>query len=169
MFFKIKWKGKFMKMKSKCFFGLGVFWVFGLVLTGCPTNGSDEPYIGPKTIKITGYSLQDITAYDMEIYSESTGTDGWSHTAWAPEVIDGQTITYTVANWEDHWENPKPWTGTGKFFIVIECKPPNDESQDGAKYVYSVDGTNATLVDIKYQVTTLEWAKFIWLKDYTAG
>jgi hypothetical protein len=144
-----------------------------LTLIGCPTDDDDsgggEPYDGPKTIKITGYNSQDITAYDMEIYSESTGTDGWPPTAYALEEINGQTITYKVVNWEDHWDNPEPWTGTGKFFIVIECDPPKDPSKDGSKYVYSVDGTNATPVDIKYEVTTLEWSKFIWSSDYTAG
>jgi hypothetical protein len=62
------------------------------------------------------------------------------------------------------------WTGTGQFYIVIECRPPKkDPSKTGSNYVYSADGINPTPVDIKDAVTTLEWAKFIWLRDYTAG
>jgi len=156
-------KGKFLILGM-----LALVLALDLVFVGC-NNGGGEPYDGPKTIKITGYNSQGITAYNMEIYSEATGTAGWPPAACADQEINGQTITYAVVNWDDHWGNPTPWTGTGKFFIVIECNPPKDSSKDGAKYVYSADGTNATLVDIKDEITTLQWSKFIWLRDYTAG
>jgi hypothetical protein len=123
-----------------------------------------------KIIKITGYSPQGTTAYSMQIFSESAGADVWPPAAVAVEEIDGQTITYRMGIWMHRWDNLESWTGTGKFFIVIECDPPNDSSKDGAKYVYSEDGINATPVDIKNEVTTLEWSKVIWLQqDYTAG
>jgi hypothetical protein len=156
-------------MKNKRFVSIGVFLIFGFVLTGC-TGGSDEPYTGPKTIKITGYNLpNDVTVYEMTIFPESTGIN-WPPTACGNEEIDGQIITYTMVNWDDHWSNPTSWTGTGKFFIMFECDTPKeDQSKDGAHYVYSADGVNATPVDIKSEVTTLEWSKFIWHNDYTAG
>lgn len=122
----------------------------------------------PKTIKITGYNSQPITAYSMSIFSESADPAGWPPAAVAVEEIDGQTITYGLGIWMYRWDNLEPWTGTGKFFIVIECNPPKN-SGDGSKYVYSADGVNPTPVDIKEAITTLEWAKFIWLTDYTAG
>jgi hypothetical protein len=138
-------------------------------------GGTDDTLIAaltsgpPKTIKITGYNSQDITVSDIEIFLESRGAGVWPPVAGAFVNIDGQTITVTPVN---YWNTPnpgEPWTGTGKFFIVIECRPPHDPSKDGANYVYSADGINATPVDIKDEVTTLEWSKFIWLRDYTAG
>jgi hypothetical protein len=120
----------------------------------------------PKTIKITGYSpqggIEDVG--EMTIFSESTDPAGWPPAAKAyPPVINGQIITCSLMANQEHW------TGTGKFFILIECYPAKDPSKDGSKYIYSVDGTNPTPVDIKNEVTTLEWSKFIWLTDYTAG
>jgi len=53
---------------------------------------------------------------------------------------------------------------------MFECNTPkNDPSKDGSHYVYSADGINPTPVDIKNGVTTLQWSKFIWYNDYTAG
>jgi hypothetical protein len=124
----------------------------------------------PKTMIITGYNPQDgITAYAMSISSEQKGPNVWPPDAVAVEELNGQTITYELAIWMRRWDNLEPWTGTGKFFIVIECRPPKDASRDGSKYVYSADGTNPTPVDITDEVTTLEWSKFIWFADYTAG
>jgi hypothetical protein len=124
----------------------------------------------PKTIKITGYSPEGgITAYAMSIFSETAGADNWPPAAVAVEEIDGQTITYPLGIWMYRWDNLEPWTGTGKFFIVIECNPLKDPSRDGSKYVYSEDGIHPAPVDITDEATTLEWSKFIWLWDYTAG
>ena len=125
----------------------------------------------PKTISITGYSSPGIKVYTMQLSSESADApDAWPPAAVAVEEIDGQTVTYRLGLWMQRWEDLEPWTGTGKFFIVIDCAPPlKDSSKDGAKYVYSADGIHATPVDIRDEVTTLDWSKFIWLKDYTAG
>jgi hypothetical protein len=129
----------------------------------------------PKTIKITGYDSQGgITANAIQIFSEQEGFEIWPPDANAAEEIDGQTITYRPRIWTSNYRDdnvkPCPWTGTGKFFIVIDCDPPkNNPLQDGSIYVYSADGTNPTPVDIKAEVTTLEWAKFIWQRDYTEG
>jgi hypothetical protein len=153
-------------LSFQCASQLGTFFVKMVSISLSPVQ--DGP---PKTIKITGYSSQGgITAEYMYISPESTGRpDSWPPIASAEQVIDGQTITYTLGIWEDDWNDPKPLTGTEKFFIVIEGSPPKDPSKDGAKYVYSADGRNPTPVDIKDAVTTLEWSKFIWFADYTAG
>ncbi|GHU79379.1 hypothetical protein FACS189462_5000 [Spirochaetia bacterium] len=123
----------------------------------------------PKTIKITGYRGS-ITAGNMDIFSEQRGANVFPPAAGTRKAIDGQTITFTVINWTDRRENPEPWTGTGKFFIIIYCSPPKeDATKDGSKYVYSVDGINPAPVDISDEVTVLEWAKFIWLEDFISG
>ncbi|GHU70356.1 hypothetical protein FACS189450_04660 [Spirochaetia bacterium] len=122
----------------------------------------------PKTIKITGYS-GGITAQTMTLFSEQAGVASWPPSAEAHEEIEGQTITYTVKYWAPGRDTGPDWAGIGKFLIVIECRPPRDATKDGSKYVYSVDGTNPTPVDISDEVTVLEWAKFIWLSDYNAG
>jgi hypothetical protein len=124
---------------------------------------------GPsKTIKITGYNSQGITnVWGIYIFSELTGFKAWPPIASAEPVIDGQTITYTLVNYEDDWNDPKSLTGTEKFFIRFDCTPAlHDSSKDTALYVYSVDGTNPTPVDIKDELTTFEWSKFIWIEDY---
>ena len=158
-------------MKKGKFMILGML-ALGLVFAGCNTDSGGKTYEGSKTIKITGYNSQGgITVSEITIWPESAGAENWPTppTACGNPVINGQTITYTLVNWDDHWGNPTSWIGTGKFFIVIECHPPKDSSKDGAKYVYSADGTNATAVYIKDEVTTLQWSKFIWLNDYMGG
>jgi predicted small secreted protein len=147
----------------------------GFAFAGCDTTtGGGEPYNGPKTIKITGYNKAGgVTVPDdgqLSVYTAYPfGEENRIARDSSPE-FNGQTITYTMVNEEDHSNNPTPWTGTGKFYIEIECRPPKaDQSKTGSKYVYSVDGKNPTPVNIKNAVTTLEWAKFIWLKDYKGG
>jgi len=154
-----------MKKGNFLFLGmLAMALALSLVLVRC---SSDEPYDGPKTIKITGFD-NSVNVLENELTVESELGAG-SPVARADNIVNGQTITCTLVNWADHWSNPEPWTGTGKFFIVIACYNPRDPSKTGAKYVYSADGTNATAVDIKDEVTTLQWSKFIWLKDYMGG
>ena len=144
---------------------------------GSPISGlTFNDLNGAKTIKITGFNLQGVTVIGgLCIFSESTGAEVHPPVAVADDsagviVIDGQTLTFTVVNWEDHRNNPTPWTRTGKFFIQFECQPPkNDPAKNGAHYYYSTDSTNPALFDIQDAVTTLEWSKFIWYADYTAG
>jgi hypothetical protein len=144
----------------------------GFAFSGCDTpTGGGDPYDGSKTIKITG--LQDgITAQWIYIFSEEKGIPSWPPTARATiEEYDGQTITIPLVTHETYRsDNPEPWTGTGKFYIEIECYPPRDNpTRKGSKYVYSVDGTNPSIVDIQNEVTSLEWSKFIWRSDYIGG
>jgi hypothetical protein len=128
----------------------------------------------PKTITITGYSGgiladgMDRSSYSGDILAGGIGISSeLGGGAWAPREIDGQTITYALSvGWDDIYI---PWTGTGKFFITIDCYPPRDPSYDDSRYVYSEDGVNPAPVDIKDAVTTLEWSKFIWLEDYNWG
>ena len=154
-------------MKKFASFGmLAMMSIF--ILINCNNDGGEQ-YEGPKTIKITGYE-GGVTAYSMEIYAESAGIDSWPPAAEAIQVIDAQTITYPLEGWKSGGATTgESWTGSGFFFIIIECNPPKDLSKDGAKYAYSENGINATPVEIKNGVTTLQWSKFIWLKDFTAG
>jgi hypothetical protein len=159
------------QMKKDNFLILGMLAMvlaLGLVFAGCNTVGSNELYDGPKTVQITGYnSSQGIIVGVMNL---AESADSWPPAANA-QPIDGQTITYPVLNWEKNSEGVRePWKGTGKFFIWIQCSPPkNDSSKDGSIYVYSVNGTNPAPVDIRDAVTTLEWSKFIWSKDYKSA
>jgi hypothetical protein len=85
-------------------------------------------------------------------------------------VIEDQLITCEMLEWFSGWTNDhKPWTGTGEFFIQFQCYPPKDLSNNVSHYVYSEDGTNPKPVDIKDAVTTLEWSRFIWIRDSNAG
>jgi hypothetical protein len=170
-----KYRKGVLQMKKNCFCGMfATVLALGLVLVGCPTTGSTEPYTGPKTIKITGYNSKVVTSFrEIEIWSLDQGIQGIDN--WESQFpvaaqkelkIDGQTITCEMldsADWSEYW------TGTGKFYIQFQCYPPKDSSYNVSHYVYSEDGKNPTPVDIKGAVTTLEWSKFIWFKDSGAG
>jgi hypothetical protein len=144
----------------------------GFAFAGCATDtDGGEPYDGPKSIKITGYdtSSQGTGAQEITLFTESQGINNWPPSATAYGKPNGQIFILVLTVWDSDWDNPNyPYTDTGKFFVVIEGSP-KDPGRDGGKYAYSVDGTNPALVDIKDAVTTLEWSKFIWHSDYTAG
>jgi hypothetical protein len=146
---------------------LAMMLAFSLILAGCATTtngGSDggEPYDSPKTIKITGYTSESgITVYDIKLQPElnKTAMIGF-------KTISDLNLTYELLNGRN---DLTPWTGVGKFFIMIECQPPKDPAMDGSQYVYSLDGTNPALIDIRDEITVLEWTKFIWFEDNVDG
>jgi hypothetical protein len=116
--------------------------------------------------KITGYSLQGKTDLYVELFDETTGIGSSKFTIASAhaQTPNDQTITLELS------KNDIPWTGIGKYFITISVNPDrNSIPGSGTEYFYSVDGKNPTLVDITNEVTTLEWSKFIWLRDYMAG
>lgn len=164
-------------MKKNVFLALlTVLLIFAFV----DCDNGNIPANGSKKIKITGFNLLNTVGNEVFLFSESTLD--WPPDAWpGGTVTDGQTITNTMVyyewdfdrpepwwNWD--WDNPQPWNGIGKYFVLFQCSPPKyDPSKSGANYVYSVDGINPAQVDIKYEVTTLEWSKFIWIGDYAGG
>jgi hypothetical protein len=174
-------------MKKNSFLILGMLAMvltFGIVAIGCVSTdngsgkpvedtggGENEPSSVPKTIKIIDSNeSQGITAQDiMLIFSESAGPEVWPPFAIAGK--DEQTNIYYVVKFDGNWDwwDIGTWTGTGKFYVVMQTTPPKDSSKDGANYVYSEDGTSPSLVDIRDAVTTLELSKFIWLNDFTNG
>jgi hypothetical protein len=124
-----------------------------------------------RTIKITGYNSEVVTSFrQIQIWSLDQELDEGPPVAarWGKDFKnDGQTIICKLlAEWEG---NLKYWTGTGKCYIWFQCYPPKDPSYNQSDYVYSEDGENPTPVDIKDAVTTLEWSKFIWVRDGNAG
>jgi hypothetical protein len=136
----------------------------GLVFfVSCVTDtGNGEPYDGPKTIKITGFNEEGLTPNGGYVFY----TDALE---WPPVAVGqsndtfkltGQTITVELIDWGIFFTDlttEEPWTGTCKYFIVIQGKPPkNDSSKDGSNYAYSADGINPTSVDINFAKTTLE-------------
>jgi predicted small secreted protein len=123
----------------------------------------------PKTIKITGYNL-DVEKVDaLRIRSESEGPYNGNGMPTAVAGIveaDGQTLTLMSFAGLSFWEGGREfWMGTGTVFLVLQNSEPRDKTKKTAFYTYSADGTNPTAVDIKDEVTTLEWSKFIWVRD----
>ena len=129
----------------------------GLVFTGCGDGTGNEP---PKTIKVTGFDYPDeVIEHWMDIFSE-WNPEEWSPVAGAAGDVDGQTIIYPV--W--YWDTLEFWTGYGNFYIVISFSL----SEDGGKqYVYSLDGKNPGIFNIKNEVTSLKWSDFIWINDFS--
>jgi len=140
-----------------------------LVFLGCITtsnNVSDQQNNEPKTIRITGFDGSQGTL----LISESANPSGW----WPPfgyGGYDDNANVYRIVEWIGRWDwwELNAWMGTGKFYIIIQYGPARDPSKDGANYVYSEDGINPALVEIKDALTILEWSKFIWLFDVTEG
>jgi len=105
----------------------------------------------PQIISVTGIPQGSTEArimligIDSEFWIPGYGTE-----------INGQTATLI-----------SPWSGNGNINIELWVSPsPRDPSRNSAKYVYSANGVNQTPFDIKDEVTTLEWSKFIWIEDW---
>ncbi|MDR2446127.1 MAG: hypothetical protein LBD58_02355 [Treponema sp.] len=147
MFFRINWKGRFLKMRNKWFAGLCVLLVFGFVLAGCPTNGGGgETNNEPKTIVITGFNLDsqpDEMGAFLLIDWETGGPAGGGASR------DGDTCTIKLQ------KGGVPWTGTGEYFLIFEFRP----GINGGKrtlWVYQ----DYSLLAINKAVTTVKWSDF---------
>ena len=173
-------KEYFMKKNKIYVLGmLAMVLAFGLILTGCATNGgntdSDIPNRGssdsdvPKAIKFIGDFPAGFEGERLYLFPSSTRPDSW------PPVAIGWGVNsegnLRLVKWYPGIARPniEDWTETGRFYILMQCQPPKDPSKDGSNYVYSEDGINPTLVDIKDAVTTIDNSKFIYLNDFTAG
>jgi len=151
-------------MKKGRFFVLGML-ALALALSGCDTGG-DEPNNEPKTIVITGFSLQgktDIKVYQVSsIYEMDLGNDTTVYGGAGPDLTGDIAI-------ERYNKDGKPWTGTGKYYIYLQVSPANG-GKGRSGYFYSSDGKNPAQVNIKDKVTKLEWSKFVYFReDSNAG
>jgi len=94
-----------------------------------------------------------------------------------------------VDDWDDMNEDVVPWTGTGTYYICMQVHFSDREKRSA--YLYTTDGvtqvpvtddnlwepdnnaertTNAAEIDIKDAITTLDFAKFVYMgKDPNAG
>jgi len=105
----------------------------------------------PKTITITGVP-QGLSEARIIINNNDIQ---WEYNGYRT-LINGQTVTLSMS-----------WPGTGNINIYLWVSPsPRDSSIKTARYTYSADGVNATPFNIKDEVTTLEWQKFIWVEDW---
>jgi hypothetical protein len=191
MFFKIKWKGKFMKMKNKCFFGFGVLLVFGFILAGCDTDTGGETNTDPKSIKITGFNLEGYSK--LFVFLSDTPQLTWSDERQfeSRAEISGSDITVELAptffdESNDQVKVGEPWTGSGKYYLWIQIAP-TVYTGPGQRpvYFYAIDGTSpvSEKAEVNYNnadgiapvyineaVTTLEFSKFVYRgHDPTAG
>jgi hypothetical protein len=147
---------------------LAMVLAFGFVFAGCAIDGGGEPYDGPKSIKIIGFNLQEKEALHFSLRDEV------SKEVVATTQVDnptGPTITFDLIDWSIYstdWETKEPWTGIGKYWIEIEVNPGN--TLGGARYFYSVDGTNPALIDIKDAETTVNFSNnIVYEEDYNPG
>jgi hypothetical protein len=153
------------KVKFSLFRILVMVLALGLVFASCDTNGSrDEPYNGPKTIKITGFDLEVSEGLEIGILETLDGPKigrifGMPFGS-GPRDVSMELIDMDTTLSGTHPENgEQPWTGTGNYFIFFD---PDDSGSD---YYYSVDGTTPSKYSIKDAVTTLAFTKFIKITD----
>jgi hypothetical protein len=52
-------------------------------------------------------------------------------------------------------EDIGPWTGTGRFYVIIMMAEPF------TFHMYSANGINPTPFDFQDQITTIQWSDFI--------
>jgi hypothetical protein len=167
-------------MENNKFFVLGML-ALGLVLAGCPTDGGDESYTGPKTIKITGFNQEGYTK--LVVFVFETPQFSWPPVVECWAAINGTDITVDLYVADDPWEvfegnaSGEPWAGSGKYYLWIQLdddsgRPPPRRPV----YLYAVDGTTPVSEEaeadydpegiapiyIKEAVTTLEWSKFVY-------
>jgi hypothetical protein len=169
---------------------LAMVLALGLTFASCDPGGGDEPYDGPKTIKITGFNVSNSQMLFIFVSNEP-GCWPW------PPVAGGRTgysesglgsdITVELKDGTDDDEG-EPWTGTGKYYIWIQVQIDGEEKR--SVYHYTVDGvtqvpvtagnlydaynmddiTNAALIDISDAITILDFTKFVYRgKDLDAG
>jgi hypothetical protein len=176
-------------MKSKKFSVLwgtlviaGVGMAFGLVLAGCASSGGAKESAAaatvdtaattidtvevpdePKSIVLTGFDLEDKTqllvyqvssVFQMDLDNDSTVVYGNTRT-----LYDGDIA---IERFQYINNERIPWTGIGKYYIYLQVYPANNGKGRSA-YFYSTDGINPAHVDIKDEVTPLEWSKFVYL------
>ena len=148
---------------------LAIVLALGLVMTGCDTNNGSSGSDVPKAIKIIGNFAPGFTDEALYLFPSSTRPDSWPPVAIGGGVNSDGNLR--LVKWYPNmdWSNREEWTGTGKFYILMQCSPPKAPSFDGSNWVYSEDGKNPTLVDINDAVTTIDRSKFIWLNDFTSG
>jgi hypothetical protein len=145
---------------------------FGLVLAGCAsTGGAKDSAVAakqlaaaevpdePKSIVITGFNLQGKTDSHLTLRDGSG-----ERVARSSFANPGTTITFKLT--ADR-QGQNPWTGTGECLIELEVNP--GKTLGGARYWFSVDGTNRAQVDIKEAVTTLDFSNFVYETDYVLG
>lgn len=142
-------------------------------IDGHNMKGGNLVYDEPKIILITGFTYKD--PQDSQNYPQDVNF-GWLAIAPDPGDLDNQTVAHGIPETEGQTRaftlismvdrrSIGPYTGTGEYFVVFFSFTPRDSNRWFARYVYSEDGQNPTLVDMKNQVTTLEWSKFIFV-DY---
>jgi hypothetical protein len=180
-------------MKKNKFSVLGILvlvLVLELAFVGCDNGtGGDEPYDGPKTIKITGFNVADAKQLLIFFTNESSFSYppvAGGRTAWSEDGL-GSDITIELKDGTDQADG-ETWTGTGTYYIWIQVGFPSPTKR--SVYHYTVDGipqqppvtdgsydalgtdgiTNAASINIKDAVTTLNFVKFVYRGEHpTAG
>jgi hypothetical protein len=153
-------------MKKNKLLILGMFAMvltLGLAFVGCNTDGG-EPNTDPKSIRITGFNENKtrLFVYVMHDINDDLDSDLFVYSGGF--VLSDQN-EYTIALKTTAAES---WTGTGKYFIMIQVEPANG-GQGRSAFFYSVDGINPALIDIEDAVTTLEWSKFVYWTEHTGA
>jgi hypothetical protein len=185
-------------MKKNKFSVLGIVLALGFVFVGCEPGTGDVPNTDPKTIKITGFNLQDAEMLFLFVNNEPSSnwppvTGGWiaaSESGFGSDITVELKRDFESWDWTESkpWTEFEPWTGSGQYYIWIQVGFPSPEKRsvyhytmDGVTQVqvtednlwdpYTMDGiNNAASIDIKDAATTLDFAKFVYRgKDPDAG
>jgi hypothetical protein len=150
---------------------LAMVLALSLAFTGCDPNGDDEPYEGPKSIKITGITLtEDDTdgRAGIVICKEYTNEGNLGN---AGVIIAREGPNLGITNGElffdllvsNGWDaTNEPWNGSGEYAICLQITGTDGWDDDGGhhhRYWWTKDGEYAKY-NIKDAVTTLEFSQF---------
>ncbi|MDR2602042.1 MAG: hypothetical protein LBC53_06280 [Spirochaetaceae bacterium] len=125
--------------------------VLSFVFVGCDNGGGgNEPYTGPKTIKITGIN---VSFSEATVLLVGDGINRSSIVAEGTGSISNGSITVVMKN-----QDQTDWTGTGSYILVLE-----DPSGINGTFAYTDGGTiplPQAKVSITRDSTTFSFNKF---------
>jgi hypothetical protein len=146
----------------------------GLGFAGCDTDGSDEPYDIPKSIKITGITLTVDTDTNGEgsvfIYTKPEFGHGPEAGLVArevyhlPHITNGELLVDLHVCDDGYDALDILWTGKGEYYVCLTFAGPigwPDDVEGGTvlRYWWTKDGERAKY-DIKDALTTLDFSQF---------
>ena len=163
MFYKIKLKGRLLKMKTKWFVGIGVLLLCGFVLAGCATGAGIGTTPQQKFLTITGVPAGQNANLGLSVYGVEGRNDVASGTVWLADLGAGEhDITYSIhVGEESHDDNAAAWTGSGEYVVWIDFFQTGEQS---SKKVYYYGGGTGDITPFHFTdetpSKTVAWDQF---------
>jgi hypothetical protein len=164
MFFKIKWKGTFFKMKNKLVLALGVLLIFGMVFMACDTGNGPSKGGDSKTIVIEGIpDIYNGCEGTIRVFSDLNNVDRYNMPVNAginyAVISDGKLAVELAVPQDNQGVSSTKWTGNGSYYIYFMT------DIDGAympyyAMIYVGNGQEPQKYNINEAVITIPYSAF---------